>query len=93
MSLSVRPAGRIIQVGLLGAELTIDNILCVRKRLAVLFCFGGLMEDLEDALVLIDKGALKPQVETGDLDDFPEAIERLHHGKIKGRIVLIPKHH
>lgn len=50
------------------------------------------MEDLEDGLDLVSKGALKPQVETGDLDDFPEVLERLHHGKIKSRIVLIPKH-
>ena len=50
------------------------------------------MEDLEDGLDLVSKGALKPQVETGELDDFPEVLERLHNGKIRSRIVLIPKH-
>ena len=51
------------------------------------------MEDLEDSLDLVAKGALKPQVETGDMDDFPDVLDRLHHGKIKSRIVLLPKHH
>lgn len=89
---TVRPAGRLVQVGLLGAELTINNILCVRKRLSILCSYGGKMEDLEDALDLVHKGTLNPQVETGDLDDFPKVLERLHHGAIKSRIALIPKH-
>ena len=50
------------------------------------------MEDLEDGLDLVHKGALHPQVETSDLDDFPEVLERLHHSMIKSRIALIPKH-
>ena len=58
----------------------------------MLFSYGGLMEDLEDGLDLVHKGTLKPQVETGDLADFPEVLERLHHGMIKSRIALIPKH-
>ena len=41
---------------------------------------------------LIQKGGLKPQVETGDMDDFPEILERLHAGRIKSRIALVPKH-
>ena len=49
------------------------------------------MADLEDCLDLIAKGKLKPQVETGDLNDFPEVLKRLHEGKIKSRIVLVPK--
>jgi propanol-preferring alcohol dehydrogenase len=89
---TVRPAGRLVQVGLLGAELTINNILCMRKKLSILCSYGGKMEDLEDGLDLVHKGVLKPQVETGDLDDFPEVLERLHHGMIKSRIALIPKH-
>jgi propanol-preferring alcohol dehydrogenase len=58
----------------------------------VLFSYGGFMQDLEEALDLVHQGALKPQVETGDLDEFPEVLERLHHGMIKSRIALIPKH-
>jgi alcohol dehydrogenase, propanol-preferring len=50
------------------------------------------MHDLEEALDLVHQGALKPQVETGDLADFPDVLEKLHNGKIKSRIALIPKH-
>jgi alcohol dehydrogenase, propanol-preferring len=50
------------------------------------------MQDLEEALDLVHQGSLKPQVEMGNLDDFPEVLEKLHQGKIKSRIALIPKH-
>jgi propanol-preferring alcohol dehydrogenase len=81
-----------VQVGLFGSELTVDNMLCMRKRLSVLFSYGGWMRDLEEALDLVRQGVVKPQVETGALDDFPAVLERLHHGKIKSRIALIPTH-
>lgn len=87
----VRPGGRLIQVGLLGPELTINNLLAVRKRLSILCSYGGRMDDLEACLDLIAQGALKPQVETGDMDDFPQILHRLHAGKVKSRIVLVPK--
>ncbi len=88
----MRSGGRIVQVGLLGPELTIANSLAVRKKLSILCSYGGMKEDLEDCLDLIQKGTLKPQVEKGDLDDFPEVLEKLHAGKIKSRIALVPKH-
>lgn len=69
-----------------------NNFRCIEKRLSILFSYGGWMQDLEEGLDLVHKGALKPQVETGPLDDFPEVLERLHHGKIKSRIALIPQH-
>lgn len=81
-----------MQVGLLGPELTIHNALAVRKRLSILCSYGGRQDDLIDCLDLIQKGVLKPQVETGDIDDFPEILDRLHRGLIKSRIALIPKH-
>ena len=88
----MRSGGRLVQVGLLGPELTIHNALAVRKKLTILCSYGGMYEDLVDCLDLIQKGALKPQVETGDFDDFPSVLEKLHAGKIKSRIALIPKH-
>lgn len=58
----------------------------------MLFSYGGWMHDLEEALDLVHKGALQPQVELGDLADFPEVLDKLHQGKIKSRIALVPKH-
>jgi propanol-preferring alcohol dehydrogenase len=71
--------------------LTLHNALAVRKKLTILCSYGGIYEDVEDCLDLIAKGKLQPQVETGDMEDFPSVLERLHEGKIKSRIALIPK--
>jgi len=86
----LRPGGRACQVGLLGADLTLHNNLAVRKKLTILCSYGGIYEDVVDCLDLIAQGKLRPQVETGALNDFPSVLERLHEGKIKSRIALIP---
>ena len=86
----VRPGGRTCQVGLLGPELTLHNALAVRKRLLFATSYGGVYQDVVECLELIRDGKLRPQVETGDLQDFATVLERLHEGKIKSRIALIP---
>lgn len=48
------------------------------------------MSDLKECLTLISNGKLRPQVETGKLDDFPHILEDLHAGKVKSRIALRP---
>lgn len=87
----VRPGGRACQVGLLGPELTLHNSLAVRKKLTILCSYGGIYEDVVDCLDLISQGKLRPQVETGNLKDFPSVLESLHEGKIKSRIALVPE--
>jgi propanol-preferring alcohol dehydrogenase len=88
--MAVRAGGRACQVGLLGPELVLMNSLAVRKKLTILCSYGGIYEDVADCLNLISEGKLKPQVETGNMDDFPSVLERLHEGNIKSRIALIP---
>lgn len=48
------------------------------------------MQDLKECLELIAQGVVKPQVETGSLDDFDKVLQDLHAGKVKSRIALIP---
>lgn len=63
----------------------------IRKRLSIVFSYGGQLRDLEDVLGLIAKGAIQPQVEEGRLEDFPAVLKDLCDGKIKGRIALVHK--
>jgi propanol-preferring alcohol dehydrogenase len=79
-----------VQVGLLSPKVTMDNFLAVRKHLSILCSYGGTMDDLKQCLKLIASGDLKPQLERGDLADFPKALEDLHEGRVKSRIALIP---
>ena len=89
---SVRPAARLVQVGLLSPTntLSINNTLAIRKQLSILCSYGGTMPDLEACLQLISEGKLKPQVEQKGLEEFPEVLRELHEGKIRSRMALVP---
>ncbi|KAK4941748.1 hypothetical protein LTR10_018352 [Elasticomyces elasticus] len=88
---SVRRAGTVVLVGLLSSELLIPSQSVVRRQLSILGSYAGTIFDVEACLDLIAKGVLVPQVIEGSMRDFPTILEDLHHGKIKGRIALIPE--
>lgn len=52
--------------------------------------YAGTIADVKACLDLIAGGHLVPQVSEADMKDFPSILEDLHHGKFKGRIVLVP---
>ncbi|KAK5080515.1 hypothetical protein LTR70_008835 [Exophiala xenobiotica] len=87
---AVRFGGKIVLVGLLAPQVSINTFLSVRKHLSLLCSYGGTMSDLKECLALVSNGKLRPQVETGKLDDFPHILEDLHAGKVKSRIALRP---
>ncbi|KAF2095314.1 N-benzyl-3-pyrrolidinol dehydrogenase [Rhizodiscina lignyota] len=86
----VRMGGTILSVGILSPKTQNLNPLCSRKRLSVLYSYGGQRQDLVEALGMIARGQLQPQVEMGKLEDFPKMLEKLHAGEIKSRIALVP---
>ena len=88
----VRPAARLVQVGLLSATntLSINNTLAIRKQLSILCSYGGTMPDLEACLGLIAAGKLKPQVERKRMEEFPRVLKDLHEGKVRSRVALVP---
>ncbi|MYV93716.1 zinc-binding dehydrogenase, partial [Streptomyces sp. SID1034] len=52
--------------------------------------YWGSRAELIEVLDLARAGAVDVHVETYSLDDAPKAYERLHHGLIKGRAVILP---
>lgn len=70
--------------------MTLHSQTTVLKHVDVLGSMGGTVADMEAGLDLIARGALVPQVELDKLSNLPEVLDRLHHGKVKSRIVLIP---
>lgn len=61
----------------------------IRKRLSFIFSYGGQVPDLEEVLGLIAQGVIRPQVEKGKLEDFPNVLQNLVDGKIKDRFALV----
>lgn len=76
-------------VGTLDEENTIDMKIGIQKRLSIIFSYGGQKRDLVEALDLISKKVIQPQVETADLKDFPEVLKELCEGRIKARVALV----
>lgn len=87
---TVRKAGTIVVVGLLGPELSFATGTIVRRQLNIMGSYGGSIHNIKDCLDLIQKGILVPQVTRGSMKDFPALLDDLHHGKITGRMVMLP---
>lgn len=87
----MRRGGKMVCIGTLNTENTIDMKIGIRKRLSIIFSYGGQLKDLEAALDLIAQGVLRPQVETGRLEEFPTALKDLCDGNVKARVALLFK--
>ncbi|OAL45150.1 N-benzyl-3-pyrrolidinol dehydrogenase [Pyrenochaeta sp. DS3sAY3a] len=85
----VRQAGRILCVGTLNHENTVHMKLGIRKRLDIIFSYGGQTKDLSEVLDLIAQGVLNPMVADGKIEDFPKVMGDLEGGKVQGRIALV----
>ncbi|KAK5220901.1 hypothetical protein LTR96_011127 [Exophiala xenobiotica] len=84
----LRRGGKMLCVGTLDRENTIDMKIGVRKRRTILFTYGGQRRDLEEVLDLIASGVIEPQVENASLRDFPRLLKELCDGRIKARVAL-----
>lgn len=76
-------------MGTLDRTNELDMKIGIRKRLSIIFTYGGQQSDLVKVLDLISKGVIQPQVELGKLQDFPKILKDLGDGKIKDRIALL----
>ncbi|KIX99557.1 uncharacterized protein Z520_05133 [Fonsecaea multimorphosa CBS 102226] len=89
--LSVRLSGTVVLVGLLSPEVPLTSPIVVRRELNILGSYAGTIQDVEACLDLIKRKVIVPQVVKGSLKHFPTLLEDLHHGKIKGRVAMIPE--
>ncbi|KAJ5494438.1 Short-chain dehydrogenase/reductase SDR [Penicillium fimorum] len=85
----VRRGGKLLCVGTLDDENTIDMKIGIQKRLSIIFTYGGQWRDLKEVLDLISKGMIKPQVETAELKEFPQVLKGVCDGKVKARVALL----
>ena len=52
--------------------------------------YGGTRSDMREVVALAAAGKIAVEVVEYALDDAPQAFDDLHHGRIKGRAVLVP---
>ncbi|KAJ5482167.1 Short-chain dehydrogenase/reductase SDR [Penicillium sp. IBT 31633x] len=85
----VRRGGKLLCVGTLDEENTIDMKIGIQKRLSIIFTYGGQAKDLKEVLDLISTGEIQPQIETASLKEFPVVLKNLCDGKVKARVALV----
>jgi propanol-preferring alcohol dehydrogenase len=88
-SKSLRKKGQIILVGIGGGTLpygfmTLPNGCSIRTTM------GGSTAELGEVVALAEAGKIKPHIESFPMTDALAVYEKLHHGDISGRAVLIP---
>lgn len=85
----VRRGGKLLCVGTIDEENTVDMKIGIQKRLSIIFTYGGQWRDLKEVLDLISKGIIQPQVETADLKEFPNILKSVCDKKVKSRVALL----
>ena len=86
----VRPGGKILCVGTLDRDNTLHMKIGIRKRLSIIFTYGGQYRDIVDVLDCISQGVLNPQVEIGEFEKYDEIMKQLCAGKIESRMAILP---
>ena len=85
----VRPAGKILCVGTLNHHNTVHMKLVIRKRIDILFSYGGQVEDLKEVLDLVSRGILNPMVINREVSEFPKLLKDLEAGRVLGRVAFL----
>ncbi len=86
---TVRPGGRVVQVGMSKRTAEISTYAVVTRRLSLLGTMGGWRSDLESVYALMAAGELTPVVSTITFDEIPDGLARLSRGEVVGRLVAL----
>jgi len=87
----IRPTGTLLVVGLPADAICFPPILMASLEVRIQASAVGTRQDLREVLAMAASGKLRCQVSTKPLEYAREALDQLRHGKVSGRIVLIPR--
>lgn len=86
---AIRRDGTIVVVGMGKLEATISTRDLILKQARIFGSNGGTMEDVAACYELFASGEVSPQVTTITFDEIPEGLQKLHDGKVTGRLVAL----
>jgi len=88
--MTLRPAGKMVIVGLFSPQAPLIPMLVVCNNLTIQGSYSGSIEAFHECLHLMARGVLKPSIDTGSIEDVPKILKDLDDGKIRSRMVLLP---
>ena len=86
---TVRPGGKVVQVGLGRPESTINLQRLTLERLTLVGSLAGTQEDCIAVLNLINDGRIKSNIIQISFDEIGEAVQKLAQGEVTGRLVAV----
>ncbi|KAI5954826.1 hypothetical protein KGF57_003850 [Candida theae] len=86
----VEPKGIIVPVGLGAPKLSFDLSDLALREVQILGTFWGTTNDLDDVMQLVSEGKVKPVVQSANLKELPEYIDKLRNNAYEGRVVFNP---
>lgn len=86
---TVRPGGRVVQVGIGRREATIDLLDVLSKQVEYRGSVVGTADDLRAYLDLLAAGEIEPAIERIGFGDIAEGLDRLGRGEVEGRLVAV----
>lgn len=84
---AIKPGGRVVQVGMGAAEMTISTQALVTKQVQLLGSLGGKKADTAAVYDLMASGDLEIVATPIAFDDIAEGLDRLRRGGVHGRLV------
>ncbi len=84
---TVRPGGRVVQVGMGRLTATISTRALILNQVTLVGCLGGDKGDIAGIYHLIDTGELDPALSVIGFEEIPEGLDRLARGEVVGRLV------
>jgi propanol-preferring alcohol dehydrogenase len=84
----VRRGGVLVLIGLPPGSFALPIFNMVLEGITLRGSIVGTRVDLQEALAFAGEGPVRAIVETAPLEDINDVLERLHAGKIEGRVVL-----
>lgn len=85
----IRRDGTVVVVGMGRLESTISTKSLILNQCRLLGSNGGSKEDIAGVYEFMASGQLSPTLNEISFDEIAEGIERLHQGKVEGRLVAL----
>lgn len=86
---TIRPGGRVVQIGLAVEMATISAQKLVLKDITFIGASNGEQSECVGALDLLAEGKIKAEVLPIGFDEIPSSLERLAAGGVRGRFVAL----
>ncbi|MBP8535676.1 zinc-binding dehydrogenase [Streptomyces sp. MK37H] len=87
---AVRRHGRVVMVGLGTKTTTFSNGSLIRKSVQLRGSYGASKDEYRQVLGFIADGRIEPIVEEIPFADLNQGLDRLRHGKVRGRLITRP---